>query len=123
MILELKFEMDKLFIEIYLDEDVNVLIADLICSRGFVVKTTQETGNLGKADYEQFEFAKNEKLVLLTHNRVDFEKIAQEHFASNKTHYGVIIAARHPPREIVQKLLKILNTFTADEMKNQIIYI
>lgn len=27
--------MDKLFIEIYLDEDVNILIADLIRSRGF----------------------------------------------------------------------------------------
>ena len=115
--------MDKLFIEIYLDEDVNVLIASLIRSRGFVVKTTQEGGNLGKTDAEQFEFTKSRKFVLLTHNRVDFEKIAQEHFESNKTHYGLIIAARHPPQEIVQRLLKVLNTFTADEMKNQIIYI
>jgi predicted nuclease of predicted toxin-antitoxin system len=115
--------MDKLFIEIYLDEDVNVLIATLIRSRGFAVKTTPETGNLGRTDIEQFEFAKSQKFALLTHNRVDFEKIAQEHFESNKTHYGLIIAARHPPREIVQRLLKILNTFTADEMKNQIIYI
>lgn len=115
--------MDKLFIEIYLDEDVNVLIADLIRSRGFAVKTTQEAGNLGKTDYEQFKFAKSQNFALLTHNRVDFEKIAQEHFASNKIHYGLIIAARHPPREIVRRLLKTLNTFTADEMKNQIIYI
>jgi predicted nuclease of predicted toxin-antitoxin system len=115
--------MDKLFIEIYLDEDVNVLIANLIRSRGFVVKTTQEAGNLGKTDAEQFEFAKSQKFVLLTHNRVDFERIAQEHFESNKTHYGLIIAARHSPQEIVQRLLKILNTFTADEMINQIRYI
>ncbi len=115
--------MDKLFIEIYLDEDVNILIANLIRSRGFAVKTTQEAGNLGKTDYEQFEFAKSQKLVLLTHNRVDFERIAQEHFAANETHYGLIIAARHSPQKIVQRLLKTLNTFTADEMKNQIIYI
>lgn len=123
IIRELKFEMGKLFIEIYLDEDVNVLIANVIRSRGFTVKTTQEAGNLGKTDYEQFEFAKNQKFVLLTHNRVDFERIAQEHFASNKTHYGLIIAARHRPQDIVQRLLKVLNAFTADEMKNQIIYI
>lgn len=115
--------MDKLFIEIYLDEDANGLIADLIRSRGFAVKTMQEAGKLGKTDYEQFEFAKSQKLVLLTHNRVDFEKITQEHFTSNKTHYGLIIAARQSPQEIVRRLLKILNTFTADEMKNQIIYI
>ena len=115
--------MDKLFIEIYLDEDVNVLMANLIRSRGFTVKTTQETGNLGKTDYEQFEFAKSEKFVLLTHNHIDFERIAQEHFASDQIHYGLIIAARHSPQEIAQKLLKTLNTFTADEMINQIIYI
>lgn len=115
--------MDKLFIEIYLDEDVNVLIANLIRSRGFTVKTTQESGNLGKTDVEQFEFAKSRKFVLLTHNRVDFEAIAEEHFESNKTHYGLIIAARHPPQEIVRRLLKILNIFTADEMINQIRYI
>ena len=115
--------MDKLFIEIYLDEDVNVLIASLISSRGFAVKTTQEAKNLGKTDVEQFEFAKSQKFVLLTHNRVDFERIAQEYFESNKTHYGLIIAARHSPQEIARRLLKVLNTFTADEMKNQIIYI
>lgn len=121
--MELNFEIDKLFIEIYLDEDVNVLIADLIRSRGFAIKTTQEARNLSKTDDEQFEFAKSRKSVLLTHNRVDFERIAQEHFQSNKIHYGVIIAARHSPQEIVRRLLKILNAITADEMINQIRYI
>lgn len=115
--------MEKLFIEIYLDEDVNVLIAHLLGSRGFAVKTTQAAGNLGKTDYEQFEFAKSQKFVFLTHNRVDFERITQKHFQSNETHYGLIIAVRRSPQEIAHKLLKTLNTFTADEMKNQIIYI
>lgn len=115
--------MDKIFIEIYLDEDVNVLIADLVRSRGFAVRTTQETGNLGKTDYEQFEFAQNTQSVLLTHNRVDFERIVQEYFISDKTHFGLIIAARHSPQEVTQRLLGILNKFTKDEMKNQIIYI
>lgn len=92
--------MNKLFIEVYLDEDVNVLIAGLIRSRGFVVKTTQEAGNLAKTDYEQFEFAKGQEFVLLTHNRVDFERIAKEHFESNEIHYGLTIAARHSPQEI-----------------------
>jgi hypothetical protein len=37
--------MSRLFIEIYLDEDVDVLIAQLLHARGFVVVTTQEVGN------------------------------------------------------------------------------
>lgn len=115
--------MNKLFIELYLDEDLNVLVARLIRYRGFAVKTTLEANNLGKTDYEQFEFAKSRNFVLLTHNRVDFERIAQEHFESNAAHPGIIIAARHSPQEIARRLFKTLNDFTADEMKNQIIYI
>ena len=36
--------MIRLFIELYLDEDVDVLIAQLMRARGFVVVTTQEVG-------------------------------------------------------------------------------
>ena len=34
--------MSRLFIELYLDEDVDVLVADLVRARGFKVTTTQE---------------------------------------------------------------------------------
>jgi hypothetical protein len=34
--------MSRLFIELYLDEDVDVLIADLVRARGFRVTTTRE---------------------------------------------------------------------------------
>ena len=41
--------MNEIFIELYLDEDVSVLIADLIRARGFSVTITHDAGNLGKA--------------------------------------------------------------------------
>jgi len=44
--------MSRLFIELYLDEDVDVLIADLIRARGFKSSTTQEAGQKGKQDDE-----------------------------------------------------------------------
>ena len=46
--------MSRLFIELYLDEDVDVLIAQLIRARGFAVVTTQETGQLQNSDAEQY---------------------------------------------------------------------
>jgi hypothetical protein len=49
--------------------------------------------------------------------------LAQTYFASGQTHYGIIIAVRHPPYEIVRRLLLILNQVTADEMQNQLRYI
>ncbi len=115
--------MSEIFIELYLDEDVSVLIADLIRARGFSVTTTHNAKNLGKSDVEQLEYAVNKKKVLLTHNRVDFENLAKDYFIEDKTHHGIIIAVRRLPNEMTQRLLMILNSVTADEMINQIRYI
>jgi hypothetical protein len=38
-------------------------------------------------------------------------------------HGGFIIASCHPPREIVRRLLLILNQTTADEMQDHVRYI
>lgn len=42
--------MSKLFAALYLDEDVDILIADLVRARGFSVMTTRDAGKLGAAD-------------------------------------------------------------------------
>ncbi|MBL1208686.1 DUF5615 family PIN-like protein [Geminocystis sp. GBBB08] len=115
--------MNRLFIELYLDEDVNVLVADLIRARGFSITTVRDEEMLQKTDPEQLSYCVNQKKTLVTHNRADFEKLVQEYFKLNQTHYGVIIAVRHPPQEIARRLLKIVNHLTADEMRNQVRYI
>ena len=115
--------MSRLFIELYLDEDVDVLMADLVRARGFKSSTTQEAGQKGKQDDEQLAFAVSQQWTMITHNRVHFEALAKEYFAAQKTHYGIIIAVRRPPAELANRLLTILNHVTADEMINQIRYI
>ena len=115
--------MNRLFIELYLDEDVNVLVADLIRARGFSVTTVRDEEQLQKSDSEQLVYCIQKQKTLVTHNRADFEKLVQEYFNLNQTHYGVIIAVRHSPQEIARRLLKILNNVTADEMLNQVRYI
>jgi hypothetical protein len=113
----------ELFISVYLDEDVNVLVAELIRLQNFRVLTVTEAARKGKSDAEQLEFATENGYTILTHNRVDYEKLAQEYFANNQTHAGIIVAVRRPAQKIAERLLKILNNFTADEVFNQIIYI
>ncbi len=115
--------MNRLFAEIYLDEDVSVLIAELLRVRGFTVQTTQEAGRKETDDAEQLEYAVSQQRTILTHNRDDFAELAQSYFAHGKKHYGIIIAVRRPPQQIVERLLVTLNRMTADEMEDQIIYI
>lgn len=115
--------MNRLFIELYLDEDVNVLVAELLCGRGFVVVTTRDESQLQNSDSEQLAYAVSQRKTLITHNRADFEALAQAYTDAGKTHYGIILAVRHPPYELVRRLMRILNQVTANEMENQVRYI
>jgi predicted nuclease of predicted toxin-antitoxin system len=115
--------MSKLFIELYLDEDVDILVAELLKKRGYSVLTAREAGTLGQEDREQLAFAVQEQRALLTHNRVDFERLALEYFECAQEHFGVILAVRRPPSELVNRLLLLLNEVTAAEFQNQVRYI
>lgn len=115
--------MSGLFIELYLDEDVDVLLADLLKARGFDVLTTLEAQKLGAPDVEQLAFATSVQRTLLTHNRVDFEQLVQSHFVSGLSHSGVIIAVRRDVYELARRMLVILNSVAADEIQDQVRYI
>lgn len=115
--------MNDLFIKLYLDEDVHVLVAELVKAKGFIIRTARDENQLQKSDQEQLKYAGRLKSTLVTHNRVDFELLVQQYFRENKEHYGVIFAVRHSPHEIARRLLIILNNVTADEMKNQVRYL
>jgi uncharacterized protein with PIN domain len=114
--------MSRLFIALYLDEDVDVLVAELIRAYGFDVLTTRDAGLLGEDDEAQLAYAASEGRAMLTHNRADFERLAREYFASGKEHHGIIFAVRRPPQEMLRRLLLILNHLTADELQNQVRY-
>lgn len=115
--------MNNLFIRLYLDEDVNVLVADLLRARGFDAITVRDAGQLRATDAEQLIYAAGQQRTLVTHNRADFEALAQRYFESEQIHYGIILAVRRSPQDIAQRLLAILNHVTAEEMRNQIRYI
>jgi len=115
--------MKQLFIDLYLDEDVDVLVSGLVRARGFGALTTQEARQIGKTDAEQLAFAASRRKTLLSHNRVDFEALARQYFEEGKTHSGIILAVRRKPQELCRRLFILLNSFTAEEMESQIKYI
>jgi predicted nuclease of predicted toxin-antitoxin system len=114
---------NRLFIEIYLDEDVHVLIAELLERRGFSAVTTRDAGNLGLNDSAQLAYAVQHGRAILTHNRSDFERLAVEYFEAGIDHHGIILAVHRTPFEIVNRAVKLLNQVTADEMLNQLKYL
>ena len=86
--------MERLFVEVYLDEDVDVLVANLLRARGFRATTTREADQLGSSDAEQLAYAVAQRLALVTHNRHHFEALARRYSEGGQTHYGIILAVR-----------------------------
>jgi len=68
-------ESDRLFARLYLDEDVHVRIARIVRGHGFSVRTVRGENMLGATDAEQLAFAADQGLVIVTHNRTDFENL------------------------------------------------
>ena len=69
------------FAALYSDEDMSALVARLLRSRGLDITTVSEQATLGKTDREQLEFATSVGRCILTHNRVDFERLHLRYIA------------------------------------------
>ncbi|MDQ3704863.1 MAG: DUF5615 family PIN-like protein [Chloroflexota bacterium] len=115
--------MNSLFAVVYLDEDVDVLVAELLRGHGHIAITARDAGQLGRKDPEQLAYAASRMLTWLSHNRSDFEALAKTYYQTGQTHGGIILAARHSPHEIARRLLGLLDRVTADEMQNTLRYI
>ena len=113
----------SLFATLYLDEDVSVLVARLLCARGFDVVTAVEAGMLGRDDLSQLTQAAARTHCLVTHNRVHFEMLHRQFLDSGRGHWGVIVAARRNPYDLVLRLSTLLDSLTADELRNQLLYV
>lgn len=115
--------MSRLFAALYLDEDVDTLLADLLRARDFDVITTVEAGRHGTDDPTQFAYAAAEGRAFLTHNRADFEDLARQYYDAGRTHSGLVIANRRPVYDLARRILILLDAVTADEMQNQTRYL
>ena len=113
----------KLFAELYLDEDVSVLVGTLLQARGFNIATVRDMGLLGRDDSDQLAQAVLSERCMVTHNRVHFEQLHRQYITNGRPHFGIIIAGRRSPYEVARRLAVLLNTLTADEFENQLFYV
>jgi predicted nuclease of predicted toxin-antitoxin system len=106
-------------VKIFLDEDVNVLIAAILRSHGIKALTTQEANRKRCGDRDQLKFAAENEYVFVTHNRDDFAALAVEWFEAGRPHAGIISVVRRPPSVVAKRLLGLLVKSNAEGLKNQ----
>lgn len=115
---------DDLFGALYLDQDVPVQLAGMLRAHGFDVVTTHDAAMLGASDEDQLALAVRLSRAIVTHNRLDFERLHGAVLQSDDKHCGVIIAQqRRDLGETRDRLIQLLNQFDREQLVNGLFYV
>lgn len=110
-------------LRVYLDGDVDVLLATLLTVHGIDCLTTVAAGNLGRTDEEQLLFAHHESRVIITHNRDDFENLAVQWWGQPHDHAGIVLAMRRSDTyALARHILPILQRYDQAGWINSVLY-
>ncbi len=108
----------RLFIALYTDADVHGGLAAQIRHKGFDAISAYEAGNATLDDEDQLKYASSQRRAILTCNAKHFEPLFEGWWQAGRKHYGVIVSEQMPIGEMLRRLLRLLNTVSADEIEN-----
>ncbi len=110
-------------VKLYVDEDVHDKFAEALRKCGVDAESVKEADRRGLKDAEQLAYAVSQQRAILTFNRVHFEELAVEYFESGLEHYGIIISPQYEFGELLRRVLQLLESTSAEELRNQIRYL
>ena len=110
-------------IALYLDEDVDPLLAQVLCDRGFDCVSARDAHALGRSDHEQLAFATSHGRVILTFNVKDFVRLATESAASGRHHAGIVVSDHLPFRELLRRVLVLLQRHAYTDLTNRLLWL
>jgi hypothetical protein len=119
-------EQESLFTSLYTDEDVTDQLAALVRQRGFNARSAYEAGMIEQPDEAHLIYATTHNMVLLTFNERDYLLLAQQWAVEGRYHGGILLSDQFTRRqlgELLRRVLRLLNTVSADEMINSIRYL
>ncbi len=105
---------------LYLDEHLSPRIAAQLRKYGFDAVALHERKMLSEDDREQLAMAVSERRAIVTCNFGDYVSLGEEYDATSRQHWGIILTTEEPTGILIKRLLKLLNSFSADELKDQV---
>jgi uncharacterized protein with PIN domain len=110
-------------IKLFLNEDVHTRLAKALRQRGFDVLTTVEADMLGISDEEQLALATSQGRVVLSFNRGDYARLHKRYAEHGWEHCGIIVSEQYPIGELLRRMLNLLMSLSADDMRNRLEYL
>jgi len=74
---------------------------------------------LSQDDEEQFAWAVGEQRAIVTFNFNDFVELHERYISESKEHFGIILSTAESVVVLLHRLLRLLNSISADELRNQ----
>ena len=110
-------------IKLYLDEDVDPLLARVLRERGIDCISTQEADRCGLPDSDQLAFAISQGRAILTFNVKDYVRLSKEYVLSGKHHRGMIVSDHLPFRELLRRLLALILRHAHEEPTDKLLWL
>jgi hypothetical protein len=110
-------------VRLYVDEDAMArAVVQGLRARGIDVITVLDAGMSEQDDRAQLEHAAAQGRVLYTFNVGHFYQLHSEYLAQGKSHAGIILVyrQRYSVGEQIRRLLQVMTTKSAEEMKNDV---
>lgn len=86
--------------------------------RGFDAISAYEADHAALDDDDQLKYAAGQRRAVLTCNAKHFEPLFEGWWQAGRKHCGVIVSEQMPIGEMLRRVLRLLNTVSADEMEN-----
>ena len=110
-------------ISLYLDEHIQLALAEALRARSVDILTTQTTGNIEFADEDQLIFAAKQNRVLFSYNKRDFAILHYRWQTSHKSHPGILLSDQLPVGIILRRFMKLYFTIPSEDMLNRLEYL
>jgi predicted nuclease of predicted toxin-antitoxin system len=112
-----------LSILLHFDHNGHPLLAQDIRNAGYDAVAAKDVGIGALKDEEHLQWATDHGRCIITHDLDDYPVLAYEWARIGRDHAGIIVALQ-PPKisygEMLRRLLRLLDTLTADEMVNRL---
>jgi predicted nuclease of predicted toxin-antitoxin system len=107
-------------VKLFLDENVHSGLAPALRKRGYDVFHAQELDGKGRSDPEQLAFAVQDQRCLFSFNVKDFVILHNHYVNNHQDHWGIIVSKQIPLRETLRRILKLLQEFNHEALKNRV---
>ena len=110
-------------ISLLLDEDVRRMLGVILRQRGYDAIHVLDADRAGKSDADQLAYAVSQQRAILTHNIRHFRLLNQKYHEEGSQHFGILLSAQLPLRDLLRRSLGFLGRHTADEVKNNVLWL